>query len=181
LGDTHKPLEVTKAELLEAFRYARHGIACFVVVLPKGRLTAEMEHCVREALEVFGGGSVIPHTLIVVTRSQEAPERLVDEIMRLPQDHSLRRLCDLVGHRVVPVENIKEPAVAVSRLLLHKAIDEVLAINDDQRFFQSHLAATDLPPPGVFAAGLPEARCSSGWSQAEDGRPRLVITCDFVK
>eukprot|EP00928_Gymnodinium_smaydae_P026514 TRINITY_DN20796_c0_g2_i2.p1 TRINITY_DN20796_c0_g2~~TRINITY_DN20796_c0_g2_i2.p1 ORF type:complete len:355 (+),score=76.66 TRINITY_DN20796_c0_g2_i2:141-1067(+) len=184
LGDTHKPYDVTKAELLDAWRFARHGVACFIVVVPKGRLTAEMELRVREALDIFGGSSVIPHAMIAMTRAQDAaPEKLVDEVMRLPQDHSLRRLCDIVGHRIVPVENVKEPLVAVSRLMIHKAVDEVLEINDDQRYShsQSTTAALEAPPAlsGVFAGGLPAARCSSAWSLSDEKQPRLVITCDF--
>lgn len=37
LGDTNKCYEETKAELLETFRYAPHGISSFVVVVPKGK------------------------------------------------------------------------------------------------------------------------------------------------
>lgn len=138
-----------------------------------------MELRVREALEVFGGSAVIPHTLIAMTRSQDAPEKLVDEIMRLPQEHAMRRLCDLVGHRVVPVENVKEPAVAVSRLLLHKAIDEVLELNGDERYSRQPSAASTDRALDVFAAGLPHAQCSSQWSLNGKQQPRLTVTCDF--
>ncbi|CAE7949287.1 GIMAP4 [Symbiodinium sp. KB8] len=181
LGDTNKPYEVTKAELLQTFRYAPHGIAGFVVVVPKGRFTSEMEQHVRDALDIFGGEVAIRHTMIAVTRVQDAPEKLVDDIMRLPQEHTLRRLCELVGQRILPVENIKEPAVAVSRLLLHRGVDEVLEMNGEERYFPTAAAASSPSVPMSFAADdVFQSRCSTSWIQSE-GTPRLVITCDFPK
>ncbi|CAJ1424836.1 unnamed protein product [Effrenium voratum] len=177
LGDTNKSHEAIRSELLETFRYAPHGIAAFVVVVPKGRFTAEMEQRVREALDIFGG-QAIRHTMIAVTRSQAAPEKLVDDIMRLPQDHTLRRLCELVSQRVLPIENVKEPAVAVSRLLLHRGVDELLELNNEERF-RGQSSGPGLSGPGavrVALEGMPHVRCSTKW--AEDA-PRLVITCDF--
>ena len=183
LGDTNKPYEETKRELLQAFHYAPHGIVCFVVVVPKGRFTAEMEQRVREALDIFGGEAAIRHTLIAVTRVQDAPEKVLDDIMRLPPDHTLRRLCELVGQRVLPVENVKEPAVAVSRLLLHRGMDEVLEMNGEERYFHTASMPVSVSLSGrteLTAEDLLQSRCSTAWSR-ENGTPRLVISCDFPR
>ena len=182
LGDTNKPYEETKSELLETFRYAPHGIASFVVVVPKGRFTTEMEQRVREALDIFGGAEAIRHTMIAVTKCADAPEKLLDDIMRLPPDHTLRRLCELVGQRVLPIENVKEPAIAVSRLLLHRGIDEVLELNSDERFWSSGGGSQTYKTNNLVGAfrldSFPQARCSTKWSEFET-RPRLVVVCDF--
>mmetsp|Transcript_54703 Transcript_54703/g.116871 ORF Transcript_54703/g.116871 Transcript_54703/m.116871 type:complete len:377 (-) Transcript_54703:310-1440(-) len=187
LGDTHRPAEDIKAEMLEAWRYAEHGVAAFLVVIPRGRLTAEVESRVREALETFGGSAAIPYTIIAMTRTQDAPEKVVDEIMRLPSDHTLRRLCELVGNKVVPVENMKEPAISVSRLLLHKAVDEVLEMNNEERYLnptggpKSLIggAANGLASLSDVLANLPKGRCSTQWAAAVENRLRMTVTCDF--
>ena len=176
LGDTNKSYEETKSELLDAFRYAPYGISSFIVVVPKGRFTSEMEQRVREALDIFGGQDAIRHSMIAVTRTADAPEKLLDDIMRLPQDHTLRRLCELVDHRVLPIENVKEPSIAVSRLLLHRGIDEILELNNDEKFFAPK-STLSVGLAKSFQLDLPQARCSTKWS-TENG-PRLVITCDF--
>ncbi|CAK8990377.1 unnamed protein product [Durusdinium trenchii] len=182
LGDTNKAYEETKAELLETFRFAPHGIASFVVVVPKGRFTSEMEQRVREALDIFGGTEAIRHTMIAVTKCADAPEKLLDDIMHLPPDHTLRRLCEMVSQRVLPIENVKEPAIAVSRLLLHRGIDEVLELNNEERFWgrssESFNKLTELSARSFGLDSLPQARCSTKWSEFESC-PRLVIVCDF--
>ena len=144
--------------------------------VPKGRFTSEMEQRVREALDIFGGQDAIRHSMIAVTRTADAPEKLLDDIMRLPQDHTLRRLCELVDHRVLPIENVKEPSIAVSRLLLHRGIDEILELNNDEKFFAPK-STLSVGLAKSFQLDLPQARCSTKWS-TENG-PRLVITCDF--
>lgn len=177
LGDTNKCYEETNAELLETFRYAPHGIASFIVVVPKGRFTSEMEQRVREALDIFGGSEAIRHTMIAVTKSADAPEKLLDDIMRLPPDHTLRRLCELVSQRVLPVENVKEPAIAVSRLILHRGVDEILELNNEERFWEPR-STLSVGLAKSFKLDLPQARCSTKWTEVEKC-PRLVITCDF--
>jgi len=185
--DTNAPPETVDRELRELFKYARHGLACVVLVVRKGRFTGEQASAVRSILELFGGEEVLPHCLLAVTASTDPREKLVDDISRLPMDHGLRRLSALVNDRLLPVENIKDGAKTVSRLMLHHGILEVLEsnggpfqipaatrqhmLNTQGKLTQEHLSV-----PINGAATLELERCESTWDTT---RHRLTIVCDY--
>lgn len=140
-GDTGLCEERIADELKELFRYAKYGISAVVVVVKKGRFTREQETIVRSILDLFGGELVLPYCMLAVTRSNEPQEKLLDDIGKLPLDHGLRRLGAVLEDRVLPIENIKEPAKMTSRLLMHYGILEIIDQNNGETFKQDAIPA----------------------------------------
>eukprot|EP00929_Paragymnodinium_shiwhaense_P052002 TRINITY_DN26083_c0_g1_i4.p1 TRINITY_DN26083_c0_g1~~TRINITY_DN26083_c0_g1_i4.p1 ORF type:complete len:216 (+),score=25.73 TRINITY_DN26083_c0_g1_i4:78-725(+) len=149
------------------------------IVVKKTRFTSEQEAAVRKILDFFGGEEVLPHCLLAVTCSTESREKLLDDISKLPINHSLRRMNALVNDRVLPVENIKEGAKLVSRLMLHKGVSEVLEFNggpftwEERQTAHMHAAASAASQP---LPGLELISCKSSW---DVDRRRLTTVCDF--
>lgn len=188
-GDTSMDEGKIEKELHELFKYAKYGIACVVIVVKKGRFTREQEQIVLKILDFFGGDGVLPHCILAVTNCTDPQEKLLDDIGKLEMDHALRRLAAMVDDRVLPIENIREPAKATCRLLLHHGILEILDSNDGQTYTATDIKSrSDLralssagvlwqSEPGNEQATLPDGtRCSFSWDPA---MRRLTTVCDF--
>lgn len=130
LCDTNRPGSAIAGELARLSRLAPHGIAAFVIVVPRGRLTAEHERALGDVVAVFGRGS-LAHAIVAVTSATDNSENagglmsrdaLLEEIAALPLEHFFRRLVADVNERVVPVENRLDTQRQISRMMLHQRV-----------------------------------------------------------
>lgn len=121
LQDTNIAQDEVVRELKRLARLAPHGIACFVVVIPRGRFTEEHERAVASLQRLFGA-DFVKHTVVAVTRCKQRRDELLEDVARLPLDHFLRRFVEAAGFRVVPVENVQEPQRNLARMQLHQRI-----------------------------------------------------------
>ena len=98
LFDTNKDDAIIAAELSRVASFAPHGISAVLLVVPRGRFTAEHEQAIRGIVAMFGE-SVMKHIAVVVTgATEETSEKalmtrdiLVEEIEGLPVHHYFRR------------------------------------------------------------------------------------------
>lgn len=136
LLDTNKARAENEGEVLRLAALAPHGLAAVLVVVPRGRFTAEQEAALVRLDELFGP-SLRRHAILVVTGALDgdAPsgagaggavgvgssgvpgggvglmsrDALLAEVTALPLGHFLRAFIESVGFRVVPVENRLDP------------------------------------------------------------------------
>ncbi len=122
-------------------KYAHHGVAAFVIVLPRGRITSEHEEALRRINRVFGS-DISKHAVIAVTHAMTpgpnsslmTREMILEEVDKLPENHFLRELVEKVNYRVVGVENYLEPHKSISQVLLNQAVLDVLEHNGGKTF-----------------------------------------------
>lgn len=153
LFDTNKSDEAIREEVRGIAAVAPHGIAAFVLVVPRGRFTSEQEHAIRSLIDMFGEG-VKRHLCIAVTGAcEETSERslmtrdvMLGEISGLPLHHYFRQFVEEIDYRVLPVENRMDPQRQVSRLTLHQRVLDILDSNQHRRYDASTL--------GVDVAGI---------------------------
>ena len=151
LCDTNKKPEEVHGELERLARYSPHGIAAFVVVVPRGRFTAEQEYALRELLQMFGDG-MKRFSLVAVTGATDASEgrnllprdQLIDEINNLPLKHFYRQFVEDLRLRLVPVENRTEPHRQISRMTLHQRVLDIETALNGERYDSSALTQRNL-------------------------------------
>lgn len=209
LCDTNATPAAVRGELLRLARYAPHGVAAFVVVIPRGRFTPEQAGALRELASLFPG--LPAASLLAVTNATDLSsdsrnllprDVLVDELNRLPQGHFLREFVEEAGVRLVPVENRIDAARQVSRMTLHQRALDVEAARGGARYpVELLLAAAEAAAAGVGAggggggvtapasdagaamlAGLRLGPCAQTVGRrASDGKLVLTVTCDVAE
>lgn len=156
LCDTNKDASEVHGELERIARYSPHGISAFIVVVPRGRFTAEQEYALRELVNLFGD-QMAQHAIVAVTSATDPSEGrnllprdlLIEEINQLPLNHFYRRFVEQLRLRVVPVENRIEPHRQISRMMLHQRVLDLEDANKGARYDSSQLLTrklSTLPP-----------------------------------
>ena len=187
LYDTNRSTADLNEEFAEFSSFARHGISCFLIVLPKGRITPETERSLVMARKLFGKG-LDTHGAVVFTSCLGSDEGvgsrrqlitrdvLIEEINKLQSDHFLRKLVYDVDLRVVAVENKLEPFRNVSRFALHQMVLDIEKANNGKRFFISEESFKER-----LSAAQGEVKklqpCKYSTSYLKDGKTRLEIIC----
>ena len=88
------------------------------------------------------GPSGMRHSIIVFTHCLNPKSRqqllrrdqLLDEVSQLPRSSTLRQIVEECSFRVVPVENVLDPAKTESRNALHQRVLDTLAANDNKTY-----------------------------------------------
>lgn len=188
LYDTNRTMADLKDEIAEFSSFARHGISCFLIVLPKGRITPETEKSLIMARKLFGEG-LNKHGAVVFTSCLGSEEGvgskrqlitrdvLLEEINKLQSDHFLRKLVYDVDLRVVAVENKLEPFRNISKFALHQMVLDIEKANNGQRFvveeedFKERLrdATTQIQK---------ERPCTHTTKYRKDGKVSIEVTCN---
>mmetsp|Transcript_28971 Transcript_28971/g.35765 ORF Transcript_28971/g.35765 Transcript_28971/m.35765 type:complete len:356 (+) Transcript_28971:197-1264(+) len=143
-GDTNRPKGEIDKEIRDFSKFSRHGISCFFLVLPKGRVTEESEEILIRAKELFGD-DFLKHAVLVFThglgndkvgmkRNLLTRDILIEEINKLEKNHFLRELVEQIDFRVMAVENKLEPYRELSKFRLHKAVLDVEKANGSNRY-----------------------------------------------
>jgi hypothetical protein len=170
LCDTTRSAENVRGELIRIANLAPHGVTAFVIVIPRGRFTAEHETALRELDAIFGKDlrklGVIAMTGATDSTSDArgllTRDAMVDEINALPLGHYLRKFVEDVSGRVVPVENLFDPHRFISRMSLHQRIlDAEASMNgyryDPTKMLEKDDASTSSPLPNTSIAALAES------------------------
>jgi len=172
LGDTNRSAADIRGELARLARFAPHGATAFVVVVPRGRFTAEHEAALRELEAVFGAEALRRFAVVALTGATDplsegrqllSRDALVDEVNALPLRHFFRGFLEGAALRAVPVENRFDPHRQVSRLALHQRALDVEEANGGERYDLSRF----LKESGGNEAG--RAGAEAGGGAAADG------------
>uniref|UniRef100_A0A7S3PR03 AIG1-type G domain-containing protein n=1 Tax=Aplanochytrium stocchinoi TaxID=215587 RepID=A0A7S3PR03_9STRA len=152
-GDTNRSKEDVEKEIRDFAKFAKHGVSCFFVILPKGRVTEESEKVLLRAKELFGD-DFAKHAVVVFThglgsdtvgmrRQLLTRDILIEEINKLENRHFLRELVGQVDLRVMAIENKLEPYRRISKFQLHQAVLDVEKSNGNNRYLG--IQATEEP------------------------------------
>jgi hypothetical protein len=199
LCDTNRDAGDVRAELARLAQYSPHGVSAFVLVVPRGRFTAEQEHALRQILALLGDGAARFSMLAVTSATDDTENRhllsrdaLAEEIGRLPLHHFYRALVEELRYRLVPVENRLDPHHQLSRMGLHQRVLDLEAELAGARFDTQHLATAAARGPATAAPAevvtlpLPHTLALEPCTQAvervtedaaHDGQLQLTIRC----
>jgi hypothetical protein len=209
LCDTARSAETVRGELARIAEFAPHGVSAFVIVVPRGRITAEHQAALRELQALFGD-SLLRLGVVAMTGATDSAaegralltrDALAEEVQALPLGHFFRAFVDGVRGRLVPVENLLEPQRHVSRVALHQRVLDAEAAGGARWDAAAGCgaaagAAGELRSGGgggghendggagalaaALAAAPPLQRCSQQVLMAGGGRPaRLRIECEL--
>ena len=188
LQDTNRSPQEIETELLKIRALSPHGVSCFIVCVPMGRVTEEHERALKE-LSVLLGDNFSSHAMLVITNAIDADKKLLyrDQLLAkvaaLPSSHYLRRFLELCGWRMVGVENTLEPGRSVSMLRLQQGVIDTLEANGGRRFQWpasiSGLRSRDAPPPPQLSSSSSLAKPCEQVIEYRAGKKILRITCEL--
>mmetsp|Transcript_1371 Transcript_1371/g.1514 ORF Transcript_1371/g.1514 Transcript_1371/m.1514 type:complete len:356 (+) Transcript_1371:276-1343(+) len=151
-GDTNRDTDEVEREIKDFKKFAEHGVSCFLIVLPKGRITEESEKILLRAKHLFGDDFskhavvVFTHGLgsdkIGMTRQLLTRDLLIEEINKLEPNHFLRELVQEVDLRVMAIENRLQPYKRISKFRLHQAVLDIEKANSNSRFVGIQIEGT---------------------------------------
>eukprot|EP00288_Rhodomonas_lens_P013745 CAMPEP_0177707020 /NCGR_PEP_ID=MMETSP0484_2-20121128/9530_1 /TAXON_ID=354590 /ORGANISM="Rhodomonas lens, Strain RHODO" /LENGTH=323 /DNA_ID=CAMNT_0019218509 /DNA_START=40 /DNA_END=1008 /DNA_ORIENTATION=- len=135
-SDTHRSNAEIADELDRFKAYAPHGLSAVLIVVPYGRFTQEQESALMDIRSLLGP-TCVRHAIVVFTHCVNPKNRqqllrrdeLLEEVSQLPGDSTLRLLVEECSHRVVPIENVLEPAKTESRNHLHQRVLDTVDAN----------------------------------------------------
>ena len=169
LCDTSRSAGTVHGELIRIASLAPHGVTAFVIVIPRGRFTAEHEAALRELDAIFGK-DLRQLGVIAMTGATDAAregkslltrDAMVDEINCLPLGHYFREFVQDVSGRVVPVENLFEPHRFISRMSLHQRVLDAEVSANGYRYDPTKLLEMDVSSGKTIASSINAHRSSS--------------------
>ena len=188
LCDTNRTPQSVHSEIERISSFAPHGVSAFIVVVPRGRFTAQHEDVLRELVVMFGEG-ILRHCVVAVTAATDplseggallTRDAMVEEINGLPTHHYFRDFVEACKMRVVPIENLIEPHKYVSRMTLHQRVLDLEAANEGHRFALAVQRSAEGPAAGMLAQGpgTSYTNCVQTFVQRPSKAPLLRIECE---
>jgi len=190
LADTHRTREEIAEELARFTALAPHGLAAILIIVPRGRFTPEQEEALLRIKELLGPLAV-RHGIVVFThclnpsarRQLLGRDQLLDEVNQLPQSSTLRSLVEDCNYRVVPVENVLEPARSESRAHLHERVADVLAQNHGATYDVSNFMKRANQRREEYVQRKPPRKhlmnCRGDAFETVSGRMNINLVCDI--
>ena len=193
LSDTHRSHEEIAKELDRFKAYAPHGLSALLFVVPYGRFTPEQEKALQD-LRALLGPACTKHAIVVFTHCLDPKNRqqllrrdeILDEVSQLPAKSTLRQLVEECSHRIIPIENVLEPAKTESRNRLHQRVLDTLKENNNKTynvndFFKDGALRVSQATSGLAAGGKLEevqAKCSTQlFRDVATGKLQWTIHC----
>lgn len=187
LYDTNRSQTEVQEEIQEFAKYAKHGVSCFLVVLPKGRITPETERSLMLAKRLFGE-DINKYGVVVFTsclgsnegvgsrRQLLTRDVLIEEINKLEPDHFLRKLAGDMALRILPVENKLEPFRTICKFTIHQTVLDVEQANNGERYQVDEATLMNNLSKLEYLQPKPK-ECSYTKAKLKDGKTKLEVIC----
>ncbi|XP_060946723.1 GTPase IMAP family member 4-like [Limanda limanda] len=108
-GDTHLGREEINEEIAKCVCLSAPGPHAFLLVVPLGRYTDNVNQAVGEMSKIFGEEALRHHTLVLFTRGDDLEGMGIEEFLRKTAPPGLEALIDRCGSRYHVLNN-KDPS-----------------------------------------------------------------------